>query len=143
MLFILRILILRALRELFPKRARSLVIAFPLSSITYKDNMTAVLVPGASAVLVGMDANGLTTNQFPAVPTWDVSDTSVFTIAVAADGLSATLTPTGVTGKALITVVAGDLTATQDVSFEAVVTPPPPPPQPGVAVSMAIQLTQL
>lgn len=139
-LFVLRCLALQALRELFPRPVRSLVLAFPLSSITYKDNMTAILAPGASAVLVGMDANGLSTTQFPDVPVWTISDPNIFTVVAAADGLSAQVTPTGQAGLATINVTSGTLTASQDVEFQVVV---PPPPTPGPAVSMSIQLTQL
>lgn len=123
---------------MFPKPARSLILAFPLSSITYKDNMTAILAPGASAVLVGLDANGLSTTQFASTPVWTSSDSNIFTVVAAADGLTATVTPTGVAGQATINVVAGDLTASADVEFQVVT-----PPGPGPAVSMSIQLTQL
>lgn len=102
--------------------------------------MTAILTPGANAVLAGIDANGLATTQFPVTPIWSVADTNVFTVVAAADGLSAVITPTGLTGLTTVTVVSGDLTATVDVEFTAVVVVPPTP---GVATSMSIQLTQL
>lgn len=102
--------------------------------------MTAVLQPGANAVLFGIDANGLATTQFPATPAWSVADATLFTVTASADGLSATITPTGVGGATVVTVVSGDLTATVDVSFDVIV---PPPPTPGVATSMSIQLTQM
>jgi hypothetical protein len=134
-------IIRHALHELFPKPARSLVILFPVSSLTFKDsNMTAILNPGANAVLSGIDANGLATTQFPALPVWVVADATLFTVTPSADGLSAQIVPTGVAGSTVVTVTSGALTASVDVSFDAIVVVPPTP---GEAVSMSIALTQL
>ena len=105
--------------------------------------MTAILNPGASAVVSGIDANGLATTQFPSVPVWSVGDASLFTVTASDDGMSAKIVPTGMGGATTVTVTSGNLTASVDVSFDVVVTPPPPPPAPGVAVAMSIQLTQL
>lgn len=137
-LFVLKALTLQLLRESFPRRARSLILAFPLSSILYKDNMTAILAPGALATLTGLDANGLVTTQFPAVPQWSSSDTTIFTVDASPDGLTAKVTPTGAAGFATINVTAGGLSASADVEFQVVV-----PPGPGMAVTMSIQLSQL
>lgn len=102
--------------------------------------MTSVLNPGANAVLAGIDANGLATTQFPTLPVWAVADSTLFTVVAAADGLSAQIVPTGVAGSTTVTVTSGDLTASVDVSFEAIIVVPPTP---GVAVSMSIQLSQM
>lgn len=103
--------------------------------------MTAILQPGATAVLSGLDANGLVTTQFPALPSWVAADPTLFTVTAAADGMSAQVVPTGTAGTTTITVTSGSLTASVEVTFAAVA--PPSPPTPGVATSMSITLTQL
>lgn len=137
-LFVLKVLTKQLLRESFPRRARSLILSFSALSITYKENMTAILAPGALATLTGLDANGLVTTQFPAIPSWTSSDTNIFTVEASPDGLTAKITPTGAAGLATINVVAGSLTASVDVEFQVVA-----PPTPGMAVTMSIQLSQL
>lgn len=122
-----------------PKTAVNLFI-----SLTKLD-MTQILLPSATASLTGVDANGLATTQFPGDVVWSISDPTLFSIAPAADGLTVVVTPLGVTGTATLSVTSGPLTASVEVSFQAVVVeppPPPPPPTPGVAVALSITLTQ-
>jgi hypothetical protein len=45
-----------------------------------------------------LDAGGNAVTELGGVPQWNVSDANIATLEVAEDGMSATLTPTGVLG---------------------------------------------
>jgi hypothetical protein len=129
-----------------PKKAVSLVITFILPGVqkiifgTYIeriDNMATLPVTGTAVAVLksGLDASGavVALPTFDAAPSWSI-DAALGVLVASDDGLSCTLTPTGVLGSAVLTVtgVVGTkvLTGTANVDFVA-----------GPAVALAIEIT--
>lgn len=73
------------------------------------------------------DAGGNTVTELGGAPAWTVSDANIAALEVAADGLSATLVPTGVLGTVQVALVVDadpdadveEINATLEVTFKA------------------------
>lgn len=74
-----------------------------------------------------LDAGGNAVTELGGVPQWNVSDANIATLEVAADGMSATLNPTGVLGTVQVSLVVDadpdadveEINATAEVTFKA------------------------
>ena len=74
-----------------------------------------------------LDAGGNAVTELGGVPQWNVSDANIATLEVAEDGMSATLTPTGVLGTVQVSLVVDadpdadveEINATAEVTFKA------------------------
>ena len=74
-----------------------------------------------------LDAGGNAVTELGGVPQWAVSDANIATLEVAEDGMSATLTPTGVLGTVQVSLVVDadpdadveEINATAEVTFKA------------------------
>lgn len=116
----------------------------------FMETITAVQQVTGSASPVDAKGNPVTTT-FPTPPSWSSSDTTILTVAAAADGLSAVVTAVGKLGTAAVSVsgtptgAAAPITGSADVQVTAATaasfsltfgapstqtppTPPPPPP---------------
>ncbi len=74
-----------------------------------------------------LDAGGNAVTELGGIPQWNVSDANIATLEVAEDGMSATLTPTGVLGTVQVSLVVDadpdadveEINATAEVTFKA------------------------
>lgn len=90
-------------------------------SIIARIDQTIKFAPGFT------DAGGNAVTELGGVPQWNVSDANIATLEVAEDGLSATLTPTGVLGTVQVSLVVDadpdadveEINATAEVTFKA------------------------
>lgn len=90
-------------------------------SIIARIDQTIKFAPGFT------DAGGNPVTELGGVPQWNVSDSNIATLEVAEDGLSATLTPTGVLGTVQVSLVVDadpdadveEINATAEVTFKA------------------------
>lgn len=134
------------------KRAVKLVIHIGPPGAHMSTSITVIQqVPGQISGSLDAKGNTLPVPSFTTPPSWTSSDTTVLTVAPAADGLSAVITAVGKIGSATITVsgtptgetapIQGSadisVTAAQPASLvlslgtPVLQTPPVPPPPPG------------
>lgn len=90
-------------------------------SIIARIDQTIKFAPGFT------DAGGNAVTELGGVPQWNVSDANIAVLEVAEDGMSATLTPTGVLGTVQVSLVVDadpdadveEINATAEVTFKA------------------------
>jgi hypothetical protein len=99
-------------------------------SIVGDQIMQLIPLAGILATLVGLDASGTPSTQFPAAPTWSAS--AGFVVNPAADGMTAVITPADPAASAsgTLTVTCGALSCSKDISYTAAASTPPAGPGP-------------
>lgn len=134
------------LRRRMKRKAVRLEIVFlsPTGMLKQGDySMTINVIQQVVATAVPVDARGNpgVPTSFSSPPSWSSSDTTVMTVAAAADGLSAVVTAAGKVGSATLSVSGTPVGATAPISGSATVSVVAAPAV-GLTISFAAPTTQ-